>query len=32
MSKIVEVGPAGYMPTSAPAMGVELAPEGSALL
>ena len=32
MSKIIEQGPAGYMPESAPAMGVELAPEGQALL
>ena len=32
MSKIIEVGPVGYMPQSAPAMGVELSPEGQALL
>lgn len=28
----VTVGPSGYMPKSAPSMGVELAPEGKALL
>lgn len=32
MSKKVTVGPAGYMPQSAPSMGVELSPEGKALL
>lgn len=32
MLKKVTQGPAGYMPTSAPAMGVELAPKGKALL
>ena len=32
MTKIVTEGPAGYMPTSAPAMGVKLPSEGSALL
>ena len=32
MSKIIEVGPVGYMPQSAPSMGVELSPEGQALL
>jgi len=32
MSKIIEVGPVGYMPQSAPSMGVELSPEGKALL
>ena len=32
MSHKIEVGPAGYMPQSAPSMGVELAPEGRALL
>ena len=32
MTKIVTEGPAGYMPQSAPEMGVELAPEGQALL
>jgi len=32
MNKIIEQGPAGYMPDSAPSMGVELAPEGKALL
>ena len=32
MTKIIQEGPAGYMPQSAPMMGVELAPEGSALL
>jgi hypothetical protein len=32
MSKKVTIGPAGYMPQSAPSMGVELAPEGQALL
>ena len=32
MSKIIEVGPVGYMPQSAPSMGVELSPEGEALL
>ena len=32
MTKIVTEGPAGYMPQSAPAMGVELAPKGQALL
>jgi hypothetical protein len=32
MSNKIEVGPAGYMPQSAPSMGVELAPEGKALL
>ena len=32
MSKIIEVGPVGYMPKSAPSMGVELSPEGEALL
>jgi hypothetical protein len=32
MSQKVTVGPAGYMPKSAPSMGVELAPEGQALL
>ena len=32
MNKIIERGPAGYMPDSAPSMGVELAPEGKALL
>jgi hypothetical protein len=32
MSHKIEVGPAGYMPQSAPSMGVELAPEGQALL
>lgn len=30
--KIVDVGPVGYMPQSAPSMGVELSPEGKALL
>jgi len=32
MSKIIDVGPVGYMPQSAPMMGVELSPEGQALL
>ena len=32
MSNKIAVGPAGYMPKSAPSMGVELAPEGKALL
>ena len=32
MSKKIEVGPVGYMPQSAPSMGVELSPEGQALL
>ncbi len=32
MLKKVTEGPAGYMPDSAPMMGVELAPEGQALL
>ncbi len=32
MSQKVTVGPVGYMPKSAPSMGVELAPEGKALL
>ena len=32
MTKIVTEGPAGYMPQSAPSMGVDLAPEGQALL
>lgn len=32
MSGKVTIGPAGYMPQSAPSMGVELAPEGQALL
>ncbi|MDH5681597.1 MAG: 2-oxoglutarate:ferredoxin oxidoreductase, partial [Spirochaetota bacterium] len=32
MSKKLEIGPAGYMPQSAPSMGVELSPEGKALL
>jgi len=32
MSKKIEVGPVGYMPQSAPSMGVELSPEGKALL
>ncbi len=32
MSKKIKVGPVGYMPQSAPSMGVELAPEGQALL
>ena len=32
MTQKVTVGPAGYMPQSAPSMGVELAPEGQALL
>ena len=32
MSKKITEGPAGYMPQSAPSMGVELAPEGQALL
>lgn len=32
MTKIVTEGPAGYMPQSAPSMGVELAPKGKALL
>ena len=32
MTKIVTEGPSGYMPDSAPMMGVELAPEGQALL
>lgn len=32
MLKKVTVGPAGYMPQSAPSMGVELSPEGQALL
>ncbi len=32
LKKVIEEGPAGYMPQSAPAMGVELAPEGEALL
>jgi hypothetical protein len=32
MSKKITAGPVGYMPHSAPSMGVELAPEGKALL
>ncbi len=32
MSKKLTVGPAGYMPQSAPSMGIELSPEGKALL
>jgi len=32
MSKKVNVGPVGYMPQSAPSMGVELSPEGKGLL
>ena len=32
MSKKITVGPVGYMPQSAPSMGVELSPEGEALL
>ena len=32
MTKLVTQGPAGYMPQSAPSMGVELAPIGQALL
>jgi len=32
MSKKIDVGPVGYMPQSAPMMGVELSPEGKALL
>ncbi|SFV53033.1 Lipoate-protein ligase A / domain of unknown function [hydrothermal vent metagenome] len=32
MSKKITVGPVGYMPQSAPSMGVELSPEGQALL
>lgn len=32
MSKIIDIGPVGYMPQSAPMMGVELSPEGQALL
>lgn len=32
MSKKITVGPVGYMPHSAPSMGVELSPEGKALL
>ncbi|CAA6806326.1 MAG: Lipoate-protein ligase A / domain of unknown function [uncultured Sulfurovum sp.] len=32
MSKKITIGPVGYMPQSAPSMGVELSPEGKALL
>jgi hypothetical protein len=32
MTKKIDVGPVGYMPHSAPSMGVELSPEGKALL
>ncbi len=32
MSKKIDIGPVGYMPKSAPMMGVELSPEGQALL